>query len=60
MYKSERKYCESGRDALMHWIALFMKHVLPRLYSPHSPLLFEAVVPSVERIVHSIQSIASI
>jgi hypothetical protein len=33
---------------------------MPDVPSPHSPLLLDAVVPSVARIVHAIRTIASI
>jgi 2-oxoisovalerate dehydrogenase E1 component len=49
-----------ARDALFDLDATIERVTMPYVPSPHSPLLLDAVVPSVARIVHAIRTIASI
>jgi 2-oxoisovalerate dehydrogenase E1 component len=49
-----------ARDAFFDLDAPIERVTMPDVPSPHSPLLLDAVVPSVARIVHAIRTIASI
>jgi 2-oxoisovalerate dehydrogenase E1 component len=49
-----------ARDAFFDLDAPIERVTMPDVPSPHSPLLLDAVVPSVARIVHAIRTIASL
>jgi len=48
-----------AKDAFFELAAPIERLTMPDIPSPHSPILLEAAVPSVERIVQAIQTIAS-
>jgi 2-oxoisovalerate dehydrogenase E1 component len=49
-----------AKEAFFHLDAPIERLAMPDIPSPHSPVLLDAAVPSVERITHTIQQLASI
>jgi 2-oxoisovalerate dehydrogenase E1 component len=49
-----------AKDAFFSLDAPIERVTMPDIPSPHSPVLLEAAVPSVERITRAIQQLASI